>query len=86
MVNLTPEQRAALQQQPDGVACEDAETHRIYFLVDSETHQQAMAALRRQRDRDAIAEGVADMEAGRFQPLDEAFADIRGRLGFPERA
>lgn len=72
MVELTAEQRAALQQQPDGVACEDTETHRVYFLVDHEVHQRAMQALKHQQDREAIARGLAELAAGEGMPLDEA--------------
>ena len=32
----------------------------------------------------AIARGIADVEAGRVIPLDEAFARLRSRLGSPE--
>ena len=42
-----------------------------------------------QRDRaeavEGIQSGLDDMEAGRFQPLDEAFDDLRGELGIPAR-
>lgn len=60
----------------------DPDTQRTYILVDLETHRRAMEALRRQQDRDAIAEGLAQMEAGEGKPLDQAFADMRSRLGF----
>lgn len=86
MVKLTVEQREALQEHPEGVACEDTETHRVYFLVDSEIHQRALQTLKRQQDREAIAEGLADMEAGRVVPLDQAFEEIRNRLGLHEQA
>ncbi len=33
----------------------------------------------------AIREGLEDSAAGRTQPVDEAFADIRRELGLPER-
>jgi Arc/MetJ-type ribon-helix-helix transcriptional regulator len=40
-----------------------------------------------QRDRAEAVEGIQagldDIQAGRFQPLDEAFADLRGELGLP---
>lgn len=62
----------------------DPQTQRRYVLIDSETHRRAMDALRREQDREAIAEGLAQMEAGHGQPLDEAFADLRSRLGFPQ--
>lgn len=64
----------------------DPITNRVYVVVDNQTHQAAMAALRRQQDHDAIAEGIAQMEAGQGKPLDEAFEGIRERLGFPQRA
>ena len=54
-----------------------------YMLIDGETHRQAMEALQRQQDRDAIAEGLSQMESGQGKPLDEAFAEIRTRLAFP---
>ena len=60
----------------------DPETSRLYFIVDSETHRRAMDALRRQQDREAIAEGLAQMQAGQGRPLDQAFAEMRARLGF----
>jgi predicted transcriptional regulator len=40
-----------------------------------------MGALQRQQDLDAIREGIADMQAGRAAPLDEALARIRANLG-----
>ena len=54
--------------------------NRVYFLVDGDTHRQAMDALRRQRERDAIANGIAQMEAGEGVPLDEARKQTRERL------
>lgn len=63
----------------------DPETQRTYFLVDSDTHLRSMEALRRQQDHDAIAEGIAQMEAGDGKPLDQAFSDMRDRLGFPQQ-
>lgn len=66
IAKLTKELADALNATGD---CEvefvDPETQRTYFLVDGETHRLAMEALRRQRDRDAIAEGLVQMEGGR---------------------
>ena len=56
----------------DSLEVVDPSSNRTYFLVEGDTHRQAMEALRRQNDRDAIAEGIADMEAGRGVPLEEA--------------
>ena len=61
----------------------DPETQRTYVVVDGEIHRQAMEALRRQQDREAIAQGIAEMEAGGGKPLGQAFAELRARLGFP---
>jgi len=40
-----------------------------------------------QRDRAEAVEGIRagldDIQAGRFQPLEEAFADLRRELGLP---
>jgi predicted transcriptional regulator len=40
----------------------------------------AMAALEHQRNVELIREGIADMEAGRTIPLDEAMDRIRNAL------
>jgi hypothetical protein len=42
----------------------------------------AMDALRSHRDREGIAQGLAEMEAGLGRQLDEALDDLRTRLGF----
>lgn len=52
-------------------------------LIKSETHANTWNAQRDQRDRIAIAEGLAQMEAGQGKPLEQAVRDIRSRLGFP---
>lgn len=62
----------------------DPDTNRTFMIVDREIHQRAMEALRRQQDRDAIAEGIFQMESGAGQPLQECFADLRTRLGYSE--
>ena len=59
--------------------------NRVYFVVDEETHRQAMDALRRQRDREAIANGIAQMEAGEGISLKEAIEAIRARLNLPRQ-
>jgi hypothetical protein len=63
----------------------DPVTSRVYFIVESETHRQAMAALRARQDRDAIAQGLAEMEAGQGVTVEEAFGSIRTRLGLRRR-
>ena len=77
----------ALQSAGNGqLEAVDPETGRVYFVVDGETHYRAMDALRRIDDQDAIARGIADMEAGRGRPVAEADAILREKLGFPQRA
>jgi predicted transcriptional regulator len=70
---LTKELAAALHaigdQELEVVA---PDTSRIYIIVDSEIHRKAMTALRRQQERDAIAQGIAEMEAGEGSPVADA--------------
>ena len=61
------------------------ETSQSYFIVDGETHRRAMEALRRQQDCAAIAQGIAEMEAGKGKSLAEAFDDIRSIIGLRQR-
>lgn len=77
---LTAEQREALDRSNGPVLVEDEQTKEVYFLVDAPT----MNALQRQEDIDAIREGIADVEAGRVAPLNEALARIRAKLGLPQ--
>ncbi|MDZ7616448.1 MAG: type II toxin-antitoxin system ParD family antitoxin [Patescibacteria group bacterium] len=54
------------------------------------THEMVLEGLRLlQRERietaEAIRAGLHDFEAGRFQTLDEAFADLRQELTAPTR-
>ena len=84
IAKLTKELSAALHATSDKrLEVIDPETNCIYMLIDGETHRQAMEALQRQQDRDAIAEGLSQMESGQGKPLDVAFAEIRTRLAFP---
>jgi hypothetical protein len=78
---LTKELAAALHATGDSeLEVVDPETERTYFLVDSDTHRQAMEALRRQQDRDAIAQGVAELEAGEGISVEDARKLARERL------
>ncbi len=58
------------------MAVEDEETRRVYFLVDP----AMLESLCEQTDMAAILQGVADAEAGRVRPLDDAMRDIEARL------
>ena len=78
---LTKELAAALHATGDReLKVVDPDTSRVYFIVESEMHRQAMDALRRQQDRDSIAQGIAEMEAGQGIPLAEARKLTRDRL------
>lgn len=76
-LKLTPEQREALDRTEGPVSFEDAETHRVYVLLDEPTYQE----LRQHVDLVAIREGIADAEAGRVAELGEAMSRIRSKLG-----
>jgi hypothetical protein len=79
---LTKELAAALHATGESeLEVVDPDTQRLYFVVDAEVHRQAMEALRRQQDRDAISRGIVEMEAGAGTSLEEAFDDIRANLG-----
>ncbi len=78
---LTKELAAALNATGESeLEVVDPETWRLYFIVDSETHRQAMEALCRQQDCDTIAQGIAKMEAGEGIPVAEARKLTRDRL------
>ncbi len=70
---LNKELAAALQASGNReLEVVDPDTQRTYFIVDAETYQHAREALRRQRDREAIAQGLDEMEAGKGIPVEEA--------------
>lgn len=71
-IQLPSELSAAIAQQGQSLEIVDPADQRVYFLVEGETYRQAMDALRRQQDHEAIAEGIAQMEAGETMSLDEA--------------
>lgn len=73
---LTDEQRAALLERGAPIAVEDSETHRMYFLVDP----SMLDALQEEADLAAVRRGIADAEAGRTMPLDEAMRRIEENL------
>lgn len=76
---LTHEQREALKQGGGPVPVEDDQTHEVYFLVDKVT----LDTLRQDADREAIRQGIADMEAGRVVTLEELDARIQAKIRRP---
>ena len=76
--------RQALLQSSGPVRIEDDETHKFYVVVDEQTHQQAMQALKMQQDDiAAIQAGIEDMEAGRYRPLEDVDAELRKKHDIP---
>jgi predicted transcriptional regulator len=67
IAKLTPELREALRHADGPLPIEDEQTSEVYYLVDEATLEHA----RQQADRQAIQEGIADMEAGRVLSLEE---------------
>lgn len=56
-----------------------------HFRSTRELLMEGIRALQRERTEamEGIQAGLNDIEAGRFQPLDEALAELRRDLGMP---
>lgn len=82
-ISLTPDLDAAIQRRlATGRYASHNEVIRAALRVlerDEEEQARKFATL-----DTAIARGIADAEAGRVVPLEEAFARIRKELGFPD--
>ncbi len=74
---LTAEQRETLNRCDGPLRIEDQKNNKVYFIVDAST----LDALQWRQTVEAIREGIADVEAGRVAPLDEAIVRIRANLG-----
>ncbi len=61
---------------------EEAENFGEYDSEDDVLRDALSALIRQKKDLAAIREGIADMNAGRFRPIAEVDAEIRGSLGF----
>ena len=71
---LTPEQSTALQSSSDHrLVVVDPATNREYVLVSTSEFEEI-------RSIEAIRRGIAQMEAGKGQPLTEAMNDIRHQI------
>ena len=80
-IQLTDEMSEALRQSGEAeLELVDPATSRRFRLVDADVHRRAMEALRQQEDRDAIACGIAEMNAGLGQPLELALKEICSEL------
>lgn len=85
MIKLTPEQSEELVRHPDGVECQAAGTAKTYVIVDADVLQKMRTALYRKDAHASIADGIADLEAGRMMTAQEADDRIRSECGFPNR-
>jgi antitoxin ParD1/3/4 len=83
-ISLTPDLDDAIQRRiASGRYASQSEVIRAALRVlerDEEERARKLAALDA-----AIARGIADAEAGRVMPLDDAFARIRKELGIPDK-
>ena len=82
MIELTPAQQAFVDQQIATGA----------YREPSEVVQAGLDALRREAERREYAEtvesvkrGLADHEAGRSMPVEDAYREVRKRLGWSDR-
>jgi hypothetical protein len=73
---LSSEQREALKRDGGPLQVEDDQTHQVYFLVD----KGMLDSLRNDADREAIRQGIVDMEAGRVVTLEELDARIQAKI------
>jgi hypothetical protein len=82
MTHILPQELADALNTGEGAPLEvlDPNSKRTYFVVSAETHRLAMEALRRVEDREAIARGIAEMQAGGGLPLEEAREQSLERL------
>ena len=82
-ISLTPDLDDAIQRRlATGCYASHNEVIRAALRVlerDEEEQARKLATLDA-----AIARGIADAEAGRVMPLEDAFARIRKELGFPD--
>jgi predicted transcriptional regulator len=79
--NLSKELVAALHASGAGeLEVIDPATARVYLIVDGALHREALDALRRERDRDAIAQGLAELERGLGISTEEARRQTKQRL------
>src|ERR1700681_66299 len=83
-ISLTSDLDDAIQRRiASGRYASQSEVIRAALRVlerDEEEQARKLAAL-----DDAIARGIADAEAGRVMPLDDAFARIRKELGLADK-
>lgn len=85
MIKLTPEQTKQAESHPDGVECRGEGTDQTFVIVDAKILEKMKKALYQQDVNESIANGIADMEAGRMMTVEEADDRVRAAMGFPPR-
>jgi len=81
MVKLSEEVAEALKAAKGGpIAVDVPGFERRFVVVDQSEYDAAMAELELQKNAALIREGLADVEAGRTAPLDEAMDRVRNVL------
>jgi antitoxin ParD1/3/4 len=82
-ISLTQEMEDAIQRRlATGRYASDGDVIRAALLA-LERHDEERARKLALLD-DALSRGIADAEAGRVVPLEEAFARIRKEIGLPD--
>ena len=76
---------AEVEACPEGTWFRGPDGQRVYLVLDA-NELRANKDVRDMSDREAIAAGIADLEAGRTKPLAEAMDEIRRRLDLPDDA
>jgi Arc/MetJ-type ribon-helix-helix transcriptional regulator len=73
------------QLPPDLYAAVQSHVASGQFATEDDVVRSALAALNRHTaEVRAIQEGLDDMEAGRFRPLEQADAELREKYGFAQ--
>lgn len=83
MIKLTREQTEAVVQHPDGVECQGDGTNKTYILMDVEVAQRMRKSVYHTDVCEAVAEGMADVRAGRVMSVNDAQERVRSECGFP---
>jgi len=76
----------AIEMSPELEKFVEQEVTSGHFESPSSVIEHALRLMQRDREEaiNGIKAGLADVQAGRTQPLDEAFADLRREFGVQE--
>jgi len=85
MIKLTREQTEQVVRHPNGVECLGDGTEKTFVIMDAEILRHMQHTLYQKDVHASIAEGIADMEAGRMMTVQQADEKIRVHCGFPDR-